>query len=101
MSVKICVSQDTVFAYLLGDIDHHSAKEMREKIDSAVQRVQAKSLTIDFSDVQFMDSSGIGLIMGRYRLIQSYKGSLSVLNASDRIKKILCLAGMDKLAEIE
>lgn len=100
MAVKLCVSDNEVFAYLLGDIDHHTAKEMREKIDSAVQRIQAKSLMLDFSDVQFMDSSGIGLVMGRYRLVSSYGGTLTILNASSRIRKMMCLAGMDKLAII-
>lgn len=47
-----------------------------------------------------MDSSGIGLVMGRYKLINSYGGSLNIINASERIKKMMYMAGMDKLAII-
>ena len=101
MAIKLCTSQDGVFAYLLGDIDHHAAKEMRESIDSAVERIQAKNLTLDFSDVQFMDSSGIGLIMGRYKLIKSYGGKLMIANTSERIRKMIHFAGIDKLIKID
>ncbi len=100
MAVKLSISQDEIFAHLLGDIDHHTAKEMREEIDAAIHRIQAKSLTLDFSGVEFMDSSGIGLVMGRYKLINSYGGSLNIINASERIKKMMYMAGMDKLAII-
>ena len=66
MGIKIESSGQTVTAYLDGEIDHHSAREMRETIDRELESGNVKLLILDFRDVTFMDSSGIGLVMGRY-----------------------------------
>ena len=85
-------------AYLSGEIDHHGAKGLREEIDSAVEGALPKLLILDFTDVTFMDSSGIGLVMGRYKLMQSIGGEVRVSNPSPHIKKVMRLAGLDRLA---
>ena len=87
MSVKIEVNGEVVVAYLSGDIDHHTAKPMREEIDKAVESNMPTLLVLDFKDVSFMDSSGIGFVMGRYRIVQSYGGKLEVFNLSTRLYK--------------
>ena len=84
-------------AILTGEIDHHTAAHMREKIDLGVESTLPRELILDFSGVTFMDSSGIGLIMGRYKLMQSIGGSLRVVNAPAAIKKIMKLSGLDLL----
>ena len=63
MSVKISVKGEVVTAYLSGELDHHSAREMREAIDSAIELNIPELLVLDFSGIGFMDSSGIGLVM--------------------------------------
>lgn len=90
-----------LIVYLNGDIDHHSAKDMRCEIDETVERLHPKTLSLDFKDVSFMDSSGIGLVMGRYKLMQAIDGSLKVINMPVHIKKVMTLAGLDKLAVLE
>ena len=85
MGIKIESSGQTVTAYLDGEIDHHSAREMRETIDRELESGNVKLLILDFRDVTFMDSSGIGLVMGRYRQIKFYDGELQVLNTSSQI----------------
>ena len=69
MSVEIRTNGETVTAYLSGELDHHSAKEMREAIDNAVELNMPSRLVLNFKNVSFMDSSGIGLVMGRYRIL--------------------------------
>ena len=101
MSVRLEHQAEQVIAYLSGEIDHHNAKEMREKIDFTAERVLPRILVLDFGGVTFMDSSGIGLIMGRYRLMHSANGRLIVRNASPHIRRVMQLAGMDKLAVLE
>ena len=76
MAVQIQIREETVQACLSGEIDHHSAAQMREKIDESVIQSGAKTLVLDFSLVTFMDSSGIGLVMGRFRLMQENGGEL-------------------------
>lgn len=66
MNVTIESSGSVVIAYLIGEIDHHTAGEVREKIDDTLMLVKPKTLILDFKNVSFMDSSGIGLVMGRY-----------------------------------
>ncbi|MCC8022545.1 MAG: anti-sigma factor antagonist [Clostridiales bacterium] len=101
MSVRIEHSKDVMSAYLDGDIDHHSAKAIRETIDEAIQRKKPKLLILDFRNVAFMDSSGIGLVMGRYRLLQVTRSRLEIMNVSPQTKKVMKLAGLDKLAPIK
>ena len=91
----------TLTAQLIGEIDHHSAVEIRECIDSAVKLIKPKGLTLDFSGVTFMDSSGVGLVMGRYKLMNYFGGSVTVKNVSERNEKILRLSGIEKIASIE
>ncbi|WRS27113.1 STAS domain-containing protein [Oscillospiraceae bacterium MB08-C2-2] len=101
MSVRIYISEETVTAYLMGEIDHHSAKEIREEIDQTVRRAHPDLLVLDFRDVTFMDSSGIGLVMGRYSLMQEIEGQLQVVSLSGHIKKVMKLAGLDRLSVLE
>ena len=82
-----------------GEIDHHSAVELREQIDQSVIQSGAKLLVLDFSLVTFMDSSGIGLVMGRFRLMQENDGKVVLQNLPAPIRKVMKLAGLDKLAE--
>lgn len=101
MSVKITVNGDVVTAYLDGEIDHHSAGVMRNEIDAAVEKNTPAMLILDFRDVSFMDSSGIGLVMGRYKLLKPYGAELHVTNTSPQIGKVMKLAGLDRLAKID
>lgn len=84
-------------ALLSGEIDHHSAAALREAIDDSIHRCKPKQLRLDFSGVSFMDSSGIGLIMGRYRLLSEYGGKLSVQGTSPVNARMIKLAGLGRL----
>lgn len=97
MDIRVETSADGMTAWLSGEIDHHSARQLREQVDSAVEHMGPKHLRLDFGGVSFMDSSGIGLIMGRYRLMQMYGGTMSVTGMSERIARVMRMAGLDKL----
>lgn len=88
-------------AILEGEIDHHSAKAIREEIDTAAQKPGIRLVKLDFSGVTFMDSSGIGLIMGRYRLMQGLGGSLEVVRTPPHLEKLMRLAGISQLKVIK
>ncbi len=87
-------------AFLSGEIDHHSAKEIRKEIDINVQKLNPTNLYLDFSKVDFMDSSGIGLVMGRYKLQSERGGKVFIQNPPPLIKKVMLVAGINKLAKI-
>lgn len=99
MAVEIQIRDQVVQAYLSGEIDHHSAVQIRQQIDESVLQADARQLILDFAMVTFMDSSGIGLVMGRFRLMQENEGTVLLRNLPTPIRKVMKLAGLDKLAE--
>ena len=101
MPVTLKNKNSTLYAFLKGEIDHHTAPELRECIDDAIILNEAPNLIVlDFGGVTFMDSSGVGLVMGRYRLAASKGKKLRVDNLSERDYKIMKMSGIEKLAEI-
>ncbi len=101
MSVKIETNGDVTVAYLSGELDHHSAKPIREEIDAAIDANMPSLLVLDFKDITFMDSSGIGLVMGRYKALSKNGAELAITNPSPQIYKVMQLAGLTRLAKIE
>ena len=101
MSVQLSYRDGVLTARLSGEIDHHAAREMREAIDDTAQKVKPACLRLDFSQVPFMDSSGIGRILGRVRLLQSWKGRVVLCGMSAQLGRMVELAGIGSLAVIE
>ena len=97
MSVVFERKGDTLVAQLSGEIDHHTAAEFRESIDREVEWLRPEQLLLDFGGIGFMDSSGIGLIMGRYKNAAAYGGTVRVINAPPIIERMMKLAGMGRL----
>ena len=97
MAVK-CTGEDRVLtAQVSGEVDHHAAASIREAVDEMAESTRPKELILDFEKVPFMDSSGIGLIMGRYRTMTALGGSLSVEHASPRLRRMMLLGGLSRL----
>lgn len=101
MYPRISMRENEVTVYLIGDIDHHTAKEIREVTDSVVQLKKPGVLRLDFSGVTFMDSSGIGLVMGRYRMMLLYGGQVKAVNVPNTLERIMNLSGLGSLNIIE
>ena len=99
--MKISENEDSITVYLTGDIDHHSARGIREDTDAVVQMKKPSVLNLDFSGVNFMDSSGIGFIMGRYRLMSLYGGAVRVVNVPEGLAKMMNLSGLSALDIME
>lgn len=86
---------------LQGEIDHHSAVTVRTGIDEEICRDHPQKTILDLSGIEFMDSSGLGLIMGRYALMQKLGGALTLKNPNERIVRIFDLAGLGRMIRIE
>ena len=100
MQIHFDASAGELTAKLCGEIDHHCAGALRSEIDAAIYTHIPKTLVLDFSGVSFMDSSGIGLIMGRYRILQPLGGGIILQDPPAHISRVLRLAGMERLARI-
>ncbi len=96
---KITVSSDATTLTIApkGDIDHHSARTLRERIDNEMYLCRPETVILDLSGIEFMDSSGLGLLLGRYQRAKDLGCKLVLTGCSDRIMKILSLAGADKM----
>ncbi len=97
MEIGFEIVKRVLVVTLKGEIDHHTCVKIRTEIDREFQRARAKDLVFDFKDVSFMDSSGIGMMMGRYRNVAICGGSVGVYNASKEVRKIMDMAGVCKL----
>ena len=100
MNMDIKNHNGAAVAVLSGEIDHHNAKELRSQLDRFIISAQPRELVIDMGGITFMDSSGIGLIMGRSKLIKECGGRLEVLNPQPYIRRVLKLAGIERIVKI-
>ena len=97
-----CLRDNGVFVLTLhGEIDHHSAVRIRTEMDALLVKEQPRKVVLDLSEIEFMDSSGLGLIMGRYALMQKLGGELTLKNPHERLVKIFTLAGLQRIVRIE
>ncbi len=101
MPIRIETKAHTLIAALSGEIDHHAATPMRLEIDEKIDTYEPKTLILDFGAVTFMDSAGIGLILGRYRQMEARGGSLVIQNPPPHIRRVLRISGMERIAEIQ
>lgn len=95
--IELEFQNSVLTAHLSGELDHHSAAVIRQKIDAKTEMLKPKTLELDYGNVQFMDSSGIGLIMGRYRQMSLLGGNVQVTNVPPHLKRIFSLSGIDGL----
>lgn len=83
------------------ELDHHAVEKLRRKADYEIERYIPRKVIFDFNNVSFMDSAGIGLILGRYRNISTLGGRLEVINVSETVNKILIMSGVNKIIDIK
>lgn len=98
--MKYQVQENCLTIYLPKEVDHHNAEEMRKNADTLIEKNHIKYVIFDFGSTDFMDSSGIGVIMGRYKMIRLIGGEVWAVHTNARIKKILTMSGMTKIMQI-
>ena len=99
--VQIDCDGSVMVAKLSGELDHHGAVAVRTLIDAEICRLSPKRTVLDLGSLDFMDSSGLGLIMGRYALMQRRGGEFLVRSPNERVLKIFKLAGLERMVRIE
>ena len=80
-----------------GELDHFCAQSVRRELDGMLRDPTVRQLILDFSGLTFMDSSGIGVILGRYRVLRERGGSVAVIHMNDHVSRILHMSGMDRV----
>ncbi len=90
----------TLTVSLTAEIDHHTARRIRERIDSELFLKKPEILVLDFSGVGFMDSSGLGLILGRCSVAEGIGASVRVTGASDQLMRLIRLSGLERVKNL-
>lgn len=94
MKVDLVKKGTVLTAQMQGEIDHHAAAEIRTKVDAYITGSNVEYLVLDFSQVSFMDSSGIGMVMGRYQNMKRLGGELCIVGVQSSVKRILDMSGL-------
>ena len=95
--MELCVEKGKVlFVNLPKEIDHHKVSKLAVEIDETIMMKEADTVVFDFGKVEFMDSSGIGLMIGRYRNMKCLGGNVYTYGANEYIAKIIALSGIEK-----
>ncbi len=93
------VVRNVLIIHVNGELDHHNSIFIREGADEIVCNNSIKNIVFDFGGTNFMDSSGIGVIMGRYKKVKSCGGTVGVINVKKNVEKILLYSGMNKIIQ--
>ena len=101
MKTKFEEKNNVLYLEITEEIDHHTTEKIRRIMDNEVTRFMPGKIVFDFSNVSFMDSAGIGLLIGRYKLIKLLGGAAEIINANKSISKVLEMSGILKIIPIQ
>ena len=100
MKVFFSEKNNVLTVKVTGELDHHNAPQIREETDFKITNDNIKNVIFDFTNLSFMDSSGVGVIIGRYKLLSSLSGKLYIVSPSKRLNRILELSGIMKIIRV-
>ena len=95
------IKKGILVAKLTGELDHHTAGSVRDTLDRLIMGGTVKHILFDFSSLSMMDSSGVGMIIGRYKLISPDGGKISIFATGKNVLKLLKMSGVEKIAPIK
>ena len=100
MNIKYDEVDKILTCQITEEIDHHTTEKMRRMLDDEIERYIPKKIIFDFDKVSFMDSAGIGMILGRYKMARLLGGTMEMINVNSNIKRIFEMSGIPKIIPI-
>ena len=100
MQIALKLNQNTLIVSLTGELDHHEAGRTRELLERAITEKNIKNLIFDFSKLSFMDSSGIGMVIGRYKQIKSIGGRVALVCSGRLVERLVEMSGLKRLMKV-
>ena len=97
MNCKYVQVDKLLWLQITEEIDHHTTEEIRRKADYEITRYMPRKVIFDFSNVAFMDSAGIGMLLGRYKVIKMLGGQLELMNVNKQVEKVFEISGILKI----
>jgi stage II sporulation protein AA (anti-sigma F factor antagonist) len=100
LDITISIKKNVLVVSLSGELDHHTAKKVKDITEEAIKNKSVTNLVFDFTNLTFMDSSGIGVVVGRYKLIDSLGGRVAIVNSSSAIDRLFTMSGIKKIIAV-
>lgn len=100
MAVEATMIDGLLIVNLQGEMDHHTVEQMRVDIERELESIAYRGLILSFAGTDFMDSSGLGLILGRYRSVTQHGGTLAICDVSPTLMKLFELSGILKIIPV-
>ena len=100
MNIKHFIEEKIIFVEFTEEIDHHSSEKIRKRLDYEIQRFIPKKVILDFQKVSFMDSAGIGLVIGRYKVVAACGGVMEIINVKPKINKVFQMSGIHRIVNV-
>lgn len=100
MEVRLLGEKRALLVRLSGELDHHTAGKVKEEADNMLRSTNAVNILFDFSALSFMDSSGIGMIMGRFKKVRTLGGRVVAFGVNAQIMRIMEMSGIDKIIKL-
>lgn len=101
LTINTEIMGDVLCIRLEGELDHHTADQLKQRVTAAMERKAIKHLVLNLESLTFMDSSGLGVILGRYKQIKQQQGSMVVCAISPSIKRLFDISGLFKVIQLE
>ncbi|MBS4215790.1 MULTISPECIES: anti-sigma F factor antagonist [Neobacillus] len=101
LNIDLETKHDVLLIRLSGELDHHTADELREKASSEIENNGIRHIVLNLAQLTFMDSSGLGVILGRYKQIKQVHGEMVVCAISPAIQRLFDMSGMFKIIKME
>ncbi len=100
MKIRFEKVKNCLVVYPEGEIDHHTSEKIRHEVDEQFKASLAKNIVFDFNNITFMDSSGIGMLIGRYKSAHMMGGKIAVTGVSSDLKRIFSLSGLGRIIKL-
>ena len=97
MRVKDTLYKNVLFISLIGELDQHNADLIRQELETIIAETEAKKVVFDLKELEFMDSSGIGVLLGRYKKLLAKKIPVFITNSNKHVDRVLMMSGIYKL----
>lgn len=101
LRMEMDLQGDALIVRLSGELDHHSAETLKAKLEQTIEEDQPRHMILSLKNLSFMDSSGLGVILGRYKQISALGGKMVVCDVSDAIYRLFEMSGLFKILTIE
>ncbi|APH04533.1 anti-sigma F factor antagonist [Bacillus weihaiensis] len=101
LAIELDVKKSVLCIRLSGELDHHAAEELREKVTETLAAKQVQHIVLNLEKLSFMDSSGLGVILGRYKQIKAMGGEMVVCAISPAVKRLFDMSGLFKIIRLE